>query len=202
MCLKRSLRLATIILFSVCLMTSYAFNRVVDPIRHASQATTEEVINVAQRAVVDDDWAKAESGFREAVRLEPKQGLWRIQLVLALGQQKKWKEAFKEIDTVVKGGAIDWLLAINKKLPDGKVAFVNTETFEDEKQGILRYLKALKENKNVDSVATDVGVKLDVFAKKNRVALIYDISKFKGMRFESGKTLDITQEFIAYYNSQ
>ena len=63
-------------------------------------------------------------------------------------------------------GVMDWVLTINKNLPDGKVAFVNTETFRDEKQGILRYVKAVKEKKKVASVSNDIGTKLEDYAKR------------------------------------
>jgi hypothetical protein len=175
------------------------------PCSNASQdsgaATADEIVNAAIKSVNEDDWPTAESKFREAMRLEPKQALWHIQLTIALSQQKKWKEAFKEVDKLSELGAIDWLLTMNKKMPDGKVAFVNTEIFGDEQQGISRYLKAVKEKKNVASISEDIGNKLEAFAKQNKIALTYDISKFKNMRFASGKTPDVTADFIAYYNA-
>jgi hypothetical protein len=166
-------------------------------------ATIEEVVKAGRDSVARDDWAGAESHFRKAAKLEPAQALWRIQLFMALAQQKKWKEAFKEVETViVKLNVADWVLTINKKLPDGKLVYLNTEIFGDEQRGLSRYVKAVKENKNVDSVARDVGVKLDEFAKLNNIALMYDISKLKNKPFVSGKIVDVTSEFIAFYNGR
>jgi hypothetical protein len=163
----------------------------------------EEVVDAGNKSILEEDWVNAEPHFREAIKLEPKQTLWHIQLLIALGQQKKWKDAFKEMDTVViKLGAADWVLSINKKMQDGNVAFVNTEIFGDEQKGILRYVKAVKEKKKLDSVAEDIGVKLEEFAKLNKLALIYDISRFKNKPFEIGKTIDVTNDFIAYYNGR
>jgi hypothetical protein len=123
-------------------------------------------------------------------------------LTLSLGQQKKWKEAFTELKRVVELRALDWLLTVNEKMPDGKVAYVNTEIFSDEKQGIQRYVKAVKEHKKLDSISQDIGNKLEAFARQHQVALSYDISKFKAKPFASGKTIDLTSEFIAYYNAR
>src|SRR3954467_453436 len=98
--------------------------------------TIKEVVSAGNKAVIEGDWASAESKFREAVNLEPKNSLWHIQLTLALGQQKKWKDAFKEFDKVMDLGAMDWVLSINKKTPDGNLAFVNTDIFDEEKTRI------------------------------------------------------------------
>lgn len=132
--------------------------------------------------------------------LAPTQGLFRIQLVLALGQQKKWKAAQKEMVPLLRNGAVDWILSLNKELSDGKVAFVNTALFANEQHGISRYVSAVKEKKPVDLIAQDITAKLDAFAKQQKLALVYDISKFKKLAFESGKTVDVTADFIAYYN--
>jgi hypothetical protein len=199
---NKVVRLAVLAFSLVGLMSASALGQSGNPQRTtAKPANAEEVIDAALKAAGEGDWASAESNFREAKRLEPNRGLWRVQLTLALGQQKKWKEAFAELDATVKLGAADWVLTINPKLPDGKVAFINTDIFGDDKQGIARYVKAVKEGKKVDSVAKDIGVKLDAFAKQNNLALIYDISRFKDMPFESGKTLDATTDFIAFYNA-
>jgi hypothetical protein len=163
--------------------------------------TIEEVTRAANNAVVQGNWVTAESNFREAVRLAPRQGLWRIQLVLALGQQKKWKAALKEMAPLVRNGAVDWILSLDKELPDGKVAFVNTAVFANEQRGISRYVAAVKEKKPVDLISRDIAAKLDEFSKRQKLALVYDISKFKNLPFERGVTVDITSDFIAYYNS-
>ncbi|MBD0325369.1 MAG: hypothetical protein ICV68_03005 [Pyrinomonadaceae bacterium] len=60
----------------------------------------------------------------------------------------------------------------------------------------------MKENRKVKSVASDIGVKLEAFAQLHKLALIYDISRFRHMRFETGKTVDVTSDFIAYYNER
>jgi hypothetical protein len=54
----------------------------------------------------------------------------------------------------------------------------------------------------VSSIAGDIGAKLDAFAKQHKTALMYDISKFKNVRFASGNTLDVTNEFIVHYNER
>jgi len=162
--------------------------------------TIEEITKAGNEAIIMGDWAKAESQFREAIRLAPTQGFWRIQLVLVLGQQKKWKDAFAEMEPLLKNRAVDWILTVDAKLPDGGVAFVNTEKFGDQEHGILRYVEAVKEKKNVESVARDIGIKLDAFAKQHKIALMYDSSKFKSLPFESGNTADLTKEFINFYN--
>ena len=164
-------------------------------------ASLEDVTRAGNKAIVEGDWAAAESHFREAVRLAPRQGFWRIQLVLVLGQQKKWKAAFVELDPLLRGGADDWILTLEQKLLDGKVGFVNTETFGHEQYGIPRYAKALKENKP-DEVLQDIRIKLGAFGRKHKFALIYDISKLKSLPFESGKTVDVTSDFIAYYKER
>ncbi len=135
------------------------------------------------------------------MRLAPTQGLWRIQLVLALSQQKKWKAAQKEMVPLLRNGAVDWILNFNKDLSDGKVAFVNTAVFANEQRGISRYVSAVKEKQPVDLISQDITAKLEAFAKQQKLALVYDISKFKKLPFESGKTADVTTDFIAYYNS-
>lgn len=173
-----------------------------NPARVLSQAATiEEVTRAGDKAIREGDWTSAETHFREALRLAPTQGFWRIQLVLILGQQKKWKAAFAELEPLARNRAVDWMLTVNRKLPDGKVAFVNTGIFVDEQKGIPRYVKAIREKEKVDAVARDIQVKLDAFAKQQQLALVYDISKFKGLPFESGNTTDVTSEFIAYYNA-
>jgi hypothetical protein len=201
---KRTILIATIALNLICSMSVSAFGQDSKQEQNLSkQDRIKEVVNAGNKSIIEDDWVSAESHFREAVKLQPKQALWRIQLLIALGQQKKWKDAFKEMDIVVRElGAADWVLSIHKKRPDGKVAIINTEIFRDEQKGILRYVKAVKEKKKVDSVSEDIGVKIDEFAKLNNLALIYDISKFKNMPFARGKTIDITSDFIAYYNER
>jgi hypothetical protein len=198
---KKIFLLAALSFSLVSLFNDSAFSQTRNPSQSKGGAmTTEEAVRAGNKAIVEDDWANAELSFREAARLDSEQALWRIQLAIALGQQKKWKEAFKEVEESVRLGALDWLLTINEKMPDGKVAYVNTEIFGDEQQGISRYVKAVKENKKVKSVASDIGVKLEAFAKLHKLALIYDISKFRHLRFETGKTTDATSDFIAYYN--
>jgi len=183
-------------------MNSSAVYQTSDAASTPQAATTiEEVTKAANRAVVEGNWVTAESGFREAVRLAPTQGLWRIQLVLALGQQKKWKAALREMAPLVRNGAVDWILSLNEELPDGKVAFVNTALFGNEQRGITRYVSAVKEKKPVDVISRDITEKLETFAKQQKLALVYDISKFKKLPFESGKTDEVTSDFIAYYNS-
>jgi tetratricopeptide (TPR) repeat protein len=193
--------LAAIAFNLLCFLSHPAFSESCNPSWTTGQAAQlEEAITAGNKAISEGDWAKAESHFREAMTLEPTQGLWRIQLVLVLGQQKKWKEAFAEFEKVMQHGDVSWVLGINKKLPDGTVAFVNTEIFRDEQKGISRYVKAVKEKKKVESIAADIGKKLDAYAKQHKIALLYDISSFKNMRFESGNTADVTSDFIAYYN--
>jgi hypothetical protein len=198
---KRSILLAAIVFNILCLLSTTVLSESGNPSRTLSQATTlEEVVAAGNKAIREGDWAKAEASFKEAIRLEPMQGLWRIQFVLISGQQKKWKEAFEEFETVMQRGDVNWVLTIDKKMPDGKVAFVNTKIFGDEQKGIARYVKAVKEKKKIDSISADIGKKLDAFAKQNKIALMYDISVFKNLRFESGNTADVTSDFIAYYN--
>ena len=180
---RKRLMLLTFIALTL-FITVPAFSQNGSPSQTPDRASSlEEVIKVGNNSIIEGDWAKAESNFREAVRLEPRQTLWRIQLILALGQQKKWKEAFKEFDKVTELGVMDWVLTINEKMPDGSVAFVNTETFGDEKRGIFRYVKAVKERKKVNSISNDIGAKLADFAKRNNLALIYDVSRFKDTSF-------------------
>jgi Tfp pilus assembly protein PilF len=52
----------------------------------AATTTADEIVNAAIKSVNEDDWPTAESKFREAMRAEPKQALWHIQLTLALSQ--------------------------------------------------------------------------------------------------------------------
>ena len=198
---KRPTRLISLALTSLFFMNSSAIYTAAHRADTLQAATTlEEVTKAANKAVVEDNWVAAESNFREAVRLAPTQGLWRIQLVLALGQQKKWKAAFKEMVPLLRNGAVDWILTINKDLPDGKVAFVDTAIFRDEQRGITRYVSAVKEKQPTDLISQDIGEKLDAFAKQHKLALVYDISKFRKLPFESGKTDDFTTDFVAYYN--
>lgn len=199
---RRLMLLSVVALNVLCLMNHSASSESRRPTQTLSQAATiEEVTKAGNKAIVEGDWASAESHFREAVRLAPTQGFWRIQLVLVLGQQKKWKAAFDEMNPLLRSGAVNWVLTFNEKLTDGKVAFVNTEVFRNEQKGITRYVEAVKAKKKTDSVSYDIGVKLGAFAKEHKIALIYDISKFKGMPFESGSTADVTSDFIAYYNA-
>lgn len=198
---ERSILLTTLTIAILSLMINSAFSRSSNPARTLNQAATiEEITKTGSKAIREGDWVSAESRFREAVRLAPAQGFWRIQLVVVLGQQKKWKAAFEEMDPLLRNRAVDWILTVNHKLPDGKVAFVNAEAFGDEHQGITRYVKAVKEKEKVDSVSRDIRVKLNAYAKQHKVALMYDISKFKSLPFESGSTTDVTSDFIAYYN--
>lgn len=164
-------------------------------------ANLEEVTKAGNAAIAAGDWRRAESHLREAVKLAPNQGFWRIQLVLVLGQQKKWKAAFEEMEPLARNGATDWIVTMNRNLPDGKVAFIDSRQFRNERDGITRYVDALKKATDVAPLARDIGVKLDAFADEHKIALIYDISKFKTLSFERGNTLDVTSEFIAYYNS-
>lgn len=178
-----------------------AFSRSSYPARTLSQAATiEEVTKAGNEAIRVGDWAKAESHFREAVRLAPTQGIWRIQLVLVLGQQKKWKAAFTEMAPLLRNRATDWILTSNEKLQDGRLAFVNTEVFGDEEKGITRYVQAVKGKQKTDKISYDVGVKLESFARQHKIALLYDVSKFKRLPFESGNITDVTNDFITYYN--
>lgn len=160
----------------------------------------EEVTKAGAKAIAAGDLPTAESYFRQAVKLAPRQGFWRIQLVLVLGQQKKWKAALEEIEPLARNGATDWVVTMNRNLPDGKVAFINSDQFRNEQTGIARYVAALKQTGEGSAIARDIGVKLDAFADEHKFALIYDISKFKALPFEKGNTQDVTAEFIAYYN--
>ena len=170
------------------------------PLTIQNASKLEEVTKAGNAAIAGGDWSRAESFFRQAVKLAPKQGFWRIQLVLTLGQQRKWKAAFEEMEPLAKYGALDWVVTANRNLPDGQLAFIDSERFRNEQTGITRYVKALKEKSDVDAVARDIGVKLDAFADENKLAVIYDISKFKALPFEKGNTPDVTDQFIAYYN--
>ena len=164
-------------------------------------ASLEEITKAGNAAIADGNWARAESYFRKAVKLAPKQGFWRIQLVLALGQQRKWKAAFEEMEPLAMYRATDWIVTANRNLPDGKVVFIDSNRFRNEQDGIPRYVAALKNPSEAEAVAQDIGVKLDAFADQHKIALVYDINKFKTLPFEKGPTLDATSDFIAYYNS-
>ncbi len=183
------------------LMVVAIMSIVVYPRPPQESSKIEEITKAGNAAIAAGDWTRAESYFRQAVKLAPKHGFWRIQLVLVLGQQKKWKAAFEEMEPLARNGATDWIVTMNRNLPEGKVAFIDTGQFRNERDGITRYVDALKKAVDVTSLARDIGVKLDAFADEHKIALIYDISKFKALPFERGKTLDVTSEFIAYYNS-
>jgi tetratricopeptide (TPR) repeat protein len=174
---------------------------VIYPQTSQESLSLEEITQAGNAAIATGDWARAESHFRQAVKLAPKQGFWRIQLVLVLGQQKKWKAAFEEMEPLARNGATDWIVTANRNLPDGKVAFIESDRFRNERGGIPRYVAALKKTNDVNAVAQDIGVKFDAFADEHKLALVYDISKFKALPFEKGGTLDATSDFIAYYNS-
>jgi hypothetical protein len=174
---------------------------VVCPQTSQEPLSLEEITKAGNAAIATGDWGRAGSHFRNAVKLAPKQGLWRIELVLVLGQQKKWKAAFEEMEPLAKYGATDWIVTTNRNLPDGKVAFIDSDRFRNERNGIPRYVAALRKASDAKAVAQDIGVKLDAFADQHKIALVYDISKFKALPFEKGRTLDATSEFIAYYNS-
>ncbi len=161
----------------------------------------EEITKAGNAAIAAGDWARAESHLRKVVKLAPKQGLWRIQLVLVLGQQKKWKAAFEEMEPLARHGATDWIVTTNRNLPDGKVVFIDSDRFRNDRDGIPRFVAALKNENDAKAVAQDIGVKLDAFADKNKIALVYDMKKFKSLSFEKGTTVDATSDFIAYYNS-
>lgn len=171
-----------------------------NPVTAQPTSKLDEVSRAGNAAIAAGDWPRAESFFRHAVKLAPKQGLWRIQLVLSLGQQRKWKSAFEEMEPLAPYGALDWIVTANRNLTEGKVAFIDSAKFRREGDGITRFVAALNEKTDVDSVTRDIGVKLDAFADENKLALIYDISKFKTLPFEKGNTLDVTNQFIAYYN--
>lgn len=183
-------------LIFVALMSVVAYPRT-----SQESLSLEEITKAGNAAIAAGDWARAESHFRQAVKLAPKQGFWRIQLVLVLGQQKKWKAAFEEMEPLARNGATDWIVTANRNLPDGKVAFIDSDRFRNERDGIPRYVAALKTASDVKAVAQDIGVKLDAFADEHKMALVYDINKFKALPFERGRTLDATSDFIAYYNS-
>lgn len=201
---NRVVLLTTLAFNLICLIGASAFSQNSNQSQPTGKiATIEEAVDAGNKSIAEDNWALAESYFRQAIKFEPKQSLWHIQLLIALGQQKKWTEAFKEAEIVTsKLGVADWLLTANQEMPDGKVAFLNTDTFRDEKLGIVRYVKAVKERKKLDSISRDIGVKLDEFANQNKLALTYDISKFKNKPFVTGKTVDVTSDFIAYYNER
>ena len=189
--MKRTVQ--TLVLITLAAVLAYP-----QPLQNTSKL--DDVTKAGNAAVAAGDWARAESFFRQAVKLAPKQGFWRIQLVLSLSQQKKWKAAFEEMEPLAPYGALDWIVTLNRNLTDGKVAFIDSAKFRSERDGITRYVAALKEKTDVNSVTLDIGVKLDAFADENKLALIYDISKFKTLPFEKGNTLDVTNQFIAYYN--
>ena len=178
-----------------------ALSVVVYPQTSQESLSLEEATKAGNAAVATGDWARAESHFRKAVKLAPKQGLWRIQLVLVLGQQKKWNAAFEEMEPLARFGATDWIVTTNRNLPDGKVAFIDSDRFRNERDGIPRYVAALRKASDAKAVAQDIGVKLDAFADEKKIALVYDINKFKALPFKKGTTLDATSDFIAYYNS-
>jgi hypothetical protein len=183
------------------LIVVLALSVVVYPQTSQESLSLEEITKAANAAIATGDWARAESHFRKAVKLAPKQGLWRIQLVLVLGQQEKWKAAFEEMEPLARHGATDWIVTTNQNLPDGKVAFIDSDRFRNERDGIPRYVAALKNASEAKAVAQDIGVKLDAFADKHKIALVFDINKFKALPFEKGRTVDATSDFIAYYNS-
>ena len=160
----------------------------------------EQITKAGNAAVAAGEWRRAESYFRQALELAPNQGFWRIQLVLVLGQQKKWKNAFEEMAPLARNGAVDWLITFNRNLPDGKVAFIDTSKFADERAGITRYVRALKDKTATTAITRDISVKFDTFADEHKIALLYDISKFRKLPFEKGTTLDVTDDYIAYYN--
>ena len=161
--------------------------------------------------------------------------------------------------------------AANVAVPDAKIAFINTEAFGDEKDGIKRFVSTLQalqrdlkpkqdeiaalqtrlrqiatdiENLRKTAVASqatiqakqdegeklqreleykekdyealspkryrdivgpvsmDIGKELDTFRKDNGITMILDITKLLPAVLSARDEMDITRQFIAYYNAK
>ena len=92
--------------------------------------------------------------------------------------------------------------SINTSVPESKIAFVDTGAFGDQREGILKYIEAVKSGKDVDKVSKDVGRSLDAFANQHGITMILDISKLAPAILTVNPSMDITKAFITNYNEK
>jgi Skp family chaperone for outer membrane proteins len=136
------------------------------------QSETEDlVLQEGEKYFAQGDWVAAETHFKSALKRQPFSPLWHVCLAVALDKQRKSKEAHAEMKKLVEIRRIESLLAYLEKSKTGKIAFVDTRFFKDEKDGISRFVAALKSLDDEFKDQLDELGKLDARIKANEIEL-------------------------------
>ena len=107
-------------------------------------------------------------------------------------------------------------------VPATKIAFIDSDVFADEKRGITRYVAAMKSlerefkgkstedkatfqkryEETINPIASDISKALDQFAVQRNITLTLNISKLQPAILTIDPATDVTESFIADYNSK
>ncbi|MDX6712728.1 MAG: hypothetical protein QOH96_3744 [Blastocatellia bacterium] len=168
-----------------------------------SQASADSYFRQGNELMVAGEWENAEGVFRTAIRIDPNNALYHIALIFALSNEHHKTDIIPEVRTCVRLQAKSWLLSVNEVPSPSRIAYVYTERFADESKGILKYVRAKKEGDDArKSVAGNIGIALDQFAKEHSIGLIVDQDELQKLssKIEMGTASDVTAEFIDYFN--
>ena len=108
-------------------------------------------------------------------------------------------------------------------VPATKIALIDSDVFADEKRGITRYVAAMKSlerefkgkstevdkatfqkryEETINPIASDISKALDQFAVQRNITLTLNISKLQPAILTIDPATDVTESFIADYNSK
>lgn len=111
-------------------------------------------------------------------------------------QGEKLRTLVGELNKLQAGGEAN-AVAIQQKQAEGMK--LQRELQEKQKQAQAAMTQAQQEKQG--PVANEIGKALDAFAKEREIGLLFDTSKFgEGILFAQPE-LDVTADFIAYYNA-
>ncbi len=105
----------------------------------------KEYLRAGEKFFQRGEWAAAEGHFRTATQRQSNSPVWRVCLAVALDKQGKAEEVKAEVQKLIELRDVESLLVVPEKMKDtGKLVFIDTRAFGDEKTGINRYVAAVK----------------------------------------------------------
>lgn len=165
----------------------------------AAPTTATVAVPESKIAFVDTEaFADATNGIKRFVgALQTLQSEFKIKQDEMVGIQNKMQALAKEIETLSKTAVVDPKTITAKQDEGGRLERELKYKKEDYDAATQKRYREL-----VGPVSADIGKELDTFAAQRGITMILDVSKLLPAILTAKEEMDITKQFIAYYNAK
>jgi Skp family chaperone for outer membrane proteins len=162
-------------------------------------ATATVAVPESKIAFVDTEaFADATNGIKRFVgALQTLQSEFKSKQDEMVGIQTKMQALAKEIETLSKTAVVSQATITAKQDEGGRLERELKYKKEDYDAATQKRYREL-----VGPVSTDIGKELDTFASQRGITMILDVSKLLPAILTAKEEMDITKQFIAYYNAK